>query len=192
MLRSSPKCGKKGFRPEAVLESGLKDLEEVKGLEEDTNLIDRDLLEKQNGTSEDEENTKSSQAVQVFESSDPYSLMLFLTSNFIVTPSLMFIIIFTTFILSFSERYPSSFILFKINFRCLCLCDSNLHHLYPPSQRGEEKKDPFRVVGGKLAFENEVPWQVIIITVIFIMIILKIIIFDIMKIIISSSIFGHQ
>ena len=65
MLRSSPKCGKKGFRPEAVLESGLKDLEEVKGLEEDTNLIDRDLLEKQNGTSEDEENTKSSQPVEV-------------------------------------------------------------------------------------------------------------------------------
>jgi len=74
-----------------VLESGLKKgLEGLKGVEEDTDLIDENVLQKQNDTSEDEENTKTSQAVQ----------------------------------------------------------------------RGEEKKDPFRVVGGKLAFENEIPWQV--------------------------------
>ena len=103
VLRSSPKCGKKGFRPDAVLESGLKKgLEGLKGLEEDTKLTDEDLLQKHNGTSEDEENTKSSQAVQVFESSDPYSFMLF-NIHFHCHFVSMFIIIVTTVILFFSE-----------------------------------------------------------------------------------------
>ena len=65
MLTSNPKCGRKGFRPAAVLESGLKGLEELKGVEEDTDLINENVLQKQNDTSEDEEKTKSSQAVQV-------------------------------------------------------------------------------------------------------------------------------
>ena len=91
MLKSSPKCGRKGFRPAAVLESGLKgleglekgveeletgleklkgpdklkELEELKGLEEGTDLVDEDVLQRKNGTSEDEENTDSSQAVEV-------------------------------------------------------------------------------------------------------------------------------
>ena len=89
VLRSSPKCGRKGFRPAAVLESGLKGLEELEGLEKlngneelaeleelkgfeqlnglekDTDLIDKEVLQRQNDTSEDEDSTKSSQAVQV-------------------------------------------------------------------------------------------------------------------------------
>ena len=87
MLRSSPKCGRKGFRPEAVLESGLKELEgldkgpeelkvleELKGIEEDTDLIDEEVLQRQNGTSEDEENTKSSQVWSHFYLSPSYLL----------------------------------------------------------------------------------------------------------------------
>ena len=113
VLTSSPKCGRKGFRPQEVLESGLKkDLEELKGLEEDTDLIDKNVLQKQNDTSEDEENTKTSQAVQVFE---PSVLLLSrcLTSTFIVT---VFIIIVTTLILLFREvrRRETSFFLHSV------------------------------------------------------------------------------
>ena len=49
-----------------MLESGLKKgLEGLKGVEEDTDSINENVLQKQNDTSEDEENTKTSQAVQV-------------------------------------------------------------------------------------------------------------------------------
>ena len=54
-----------------MLESGLKGLEELEGLEgpngleKDTDLIDEEVLQRQNDTSEDEDSTKSSQAVQV-------------------------------------------------------------------------------------------------------------------------------
>ena len=69
--------------------------------------------------------------------------------------------------------HPTSFILHNIHF-----CGLFLRVLHNPltddHQRGEKKRDPFRVVGGKLAYENEIPWQVInIITFSRIMIIMQ-------------------
>ena len=102
----------------------LKGFEQLNGLEKDTDLIDKEVLQRQNVTFEDEENTKSS--VQVWTN---------------------------------LSLHPTSFIWHDIHF-----CGLFLHVIHNPlsadHQRGEKKREPFRVVGGKLAYENEIPWQV--------------------------------
>ena len=134
MLRSSSRCGRKGLRPtKTVVES------EIKKFQAENLFDDEDLLEEDEDTFDDEDLLVKE---DLLDNEDLFDEEDMLGENSVMKRSL-----------SPDLKQGGSRLVGREN-------STKEASQEQESKQNKKKKDGFRVVGGKIAYENEVPWQV--------------------------------
>ena len=131
MLRSSYRCGRKGLRPtKTVVESEIKKFQAEK-LFDNEDLLEEDLLDKEDLLDNED----------LFDIEDLVDEEHMLGGNSVMKRTLS----------------PD---LEQGGLRSGVGENSTKEASQEQESKRKKKKDGFRVVGGKVAYENEVPWQV--------------------------------
>ena len=131
MLRSSYRCGRKGLRPtKTVVESETKKFQAEK-LFDNEDLLEEDLLDKEDLLDNED----------LFDNEDLVDEEHMLGGNSVMKRTLS----------------PD---LEQGGLRSGVGENSTKEASQEQESKRKKKKDGFRVVGGKIAYENEVPWQV--------------------------------
>ena len=131
MLRSSYRCGRKGLRPtKTVVESEIKKFQAEK-LFDNEDLLEEDLLDKEDLLDNED----------LFDIEDLVDEEHMLGGNSVMKRTL-------------------SLDLEQGGLRSGVGENSTKEASQEQESKRKKKKDGFRVVGGKVAYENEVPWQV--------------------------------
>ena len=131
MLRSSSRCGRKGLRPtKTLVESEIKKFQAEK-LFDDEDLLEEDLLDKEDLLDNED----------LFDIEDLVDEEHMLGGNSVMKRTLS----------------PD---LEQGGLRSGVGENSTREASQEQESKKKKKKDGFRVVGGKVAYENEVPWQV--------------------------------
>ena len=132
MLRSSSRCGRKGLRPtKTVVESEIKKFQAEK-LFDNEDLLEEDLLDKEDLLDNED----------LFDIEDLVDEEHMLGGNSVMKRTL-----------SPDLEQGGPRLVVGVN-------STKEASQEQESKKNKKKKDGFRVVGGKIAYENEVPWQV--------------------------------